>query len=571
MNTDIFIYDKMPRSKNYGIDIDSTTTVYIHPSLLQHQEWITYNKGYLIRYTGVRDFLLEMAFITNLAYTYKISGKEVFQISPFYIQSLYNAMDWETSISNFNKQYSRTINVLKTSRMMKDYLNIVDTGRLGHNTETGKRAFFYSKYQVTDTLKEFASTMDWNDVLLKIDLKEIADKAKFHEKIPCMKDKLYIVTKENGVEEEFHSLVDARRWCESHSDKGYKPTFVQTPNRVVRNNIISKHTLREIHDMNCESTSYHPYEGKPVSISNTVFINRSEIEKMLMDNTTGSKYSFYIVKELMRMYDSTTNDNTELELKYFQTSYGRHYTQGSAIQLFPKELRERVLSEYIAVDMECSIFSLYKNLGRKYGYTKDTPQIDEIIRDRRAYRERFVSSVLPYDGVKTILTAIAYGAVVDIYNMYMEINFEWKCYRKSSLLACGYNKNSVMNMCNTDEIQDLVKELRSLGRFIINKCSDEEKNYIINYYGNKLPLNVNHRFGVKMAHIYQSYESAILTDLRNVVIENQSLGCIDNAIGLYLHDGIYIHKDIVKRYDVCSMFSKRIKETFDFDISYEVE
>ena len=155
--------------------------------------------------------------------------------------------------------------------------------------------------------------------------------------------------------------------------------------------------------------------------------------------------------------------------------------------------------------------------------------------------------------------------------MYMEINFEWKCFRKSSLLDCGYNKTSVLNMCNTDEVQALVKELRSLGRFIIAKCTDEEKNYIINYYGNKMPLNTNPRFGMKMAHIYQSYESAILTDLRNVVIGNQPLGCIDNAIGLYLHDGIYIHKNIVKRYDVCSMFSKRIKETFDFDISYEVE
>jgi hypothetical protein len=275
--------------------------------------------------------------------------------------------------------------------------------------------------------------------------------------------------------------------------------------------------------------------------------------------------------ELFRLYEETTEDNTKVELKYFESKQGRHYIQGSALQLFPKELRERVLSDYVSVDMECSIFSLYKNLGTKYGYTKDTPQIDEVIRDRRSFRERFVSPSLSYDGVKTVLTAIAYGAVVDIYNMYMEASAVGNCRRRSSLLSLGYDKMSIVNMCNTDEIQDLKKELRSLGNFIIKKCTDKERNVIVNLCGNELSLKNKPNFGTKMAHIYQAFEAALLKELKNARINNIPLGCYEDGIGLFLHDGLYVNKELANQYDLCDIFSKHIKNVFGFDVSYEIE
>lgn len=568
MNPDLFIYDKMPRKANYGTNIKSTTTIYIHESLLKHPEWLTYNKGYLLRYFGVRDFLLEMAFITNLAYTYRQSGEEVYQISPFYVKSLYTAMDWRSSLTE-TKQNQRLSFVLRTSRMMKDYLVVEEKGRIGHNVETRRREFFYSKYRVTDKLKELASKLN-EGTFWEVEIEEISQKADAREKLPCMKDdKLYLVYDDHGNEKEFHSLKDARVWTKLH--EGTTPELVQTPNRLVRMNVVKKYTYHEIDNLNTSCKIQKKNEKRQVSVTNTVSVNREEIKKILSNPQSGSKYSYYIMGELFRMYDVTTDEDNVVELKYFQSKQGRHYTMGSAAQLFPKELRERIFSDYVAVDMECSIFSLYKNLAKKYGYKKKTPQIDELIRDRRTYRERFVSPLLSYDGVKTILTAIAYGAVVDIYNMYMDINHSYNCYRKSSLLYCGYDKNSVLHMCNSDEIIALTKELRSMGRFIISKCTDKERNCIVNLCGNSLSLTKKKNFGVKMAHIYQSYEAAILMELRKVKINNQSLDTIPQGIGLYLHDGMYVRKDLAKKYDLCQLFSQRIKEVFDFDIKYELE
>ena len=569
MNPDLFIYDKMPRKTNYGTNIATPNTkLYIHESLFKHPEWVTYNTGYLLRYFGVRDFLLEMAFITNLAYTYRISGEEVYQISPFYIKSLYTAMDWRSSLTT-TKQHQRVSFVLKTSRMIKDYLVVEERGRIGHNAETRRREFFYSKYRVTDKLKELASRLD-EGTFWEVEIGEITQKADSREKLPCMKkDKLYIVNDKHGEEKEFHSLREARIWTKNH--EGSEPELVQTPNRLVRMNLIKKYTLHEIDNLDNRRLVNTVENNKNVSVTNTVTVNREEIKKILSNPKSGSQYSYYIMCELFRMYDSTTDDNSVIELKYFQSKQGRHYAMGSAAQLFPKELRERIFSDYVAVDMECSIFSLYKNLAKKYGYKKNTPQLDELIRDRKMYRQNFVSPLLPYDGVKTILTAIAYGAIVDIYNMYMDINNSCNCYRKSSLLYCGYDKTSVLNMCNREEIIELTKELRSVGRFIISKCTDKEKKCIVNLCGNELSLKKRKNFGVKMAHIYQSYEAAILMELRNVMIGDTPLKSISNGIGLYLHDGIYVRKDIIKKYDLCEMFSKKVKEVFDFDIKYELE
>ena len=512
---------------------------------------------------------MEMAFITNLAYTYRNSGQEIYQISPYYYQSLIHAMDWRSCVTEYASQWKRVSYVLRTSKILKEYLVMEEMGGISYNPEIRGREYHYSKYRVTDKLKELASSLS-DGYIFEVEVGDIARRAKVHEHLPCMKERrLYIVETNDGEEKEFSLLIDARRWCEEHENKK-EPVLVQTPNRLVRMSTVKKHTYNEIHEGNTKAkriTKKH----ENVSASNTVIINREEIYNILKNPSSGLMYSHYVMSELFRMYDETTNENPEICLEYFQSKQGRHYVQGSAIQLFPKELRDRVLSEYVAVDMECSIFSLYKNLGKKFGYKKETPQIDEIIRDRRAYRERFVSSRLPYEGVKTVLTAIAYGAIVDVYNMYMSINEGWRCFRRSSLLNCGYDKTSVMNMCNTDEIQALVKELRSLGRFIISKCTNKEKKCIVNLCGNALSLKTRKNFGTKMAHVYQSYEAAILMELRNVEIGNIPLGCIKNGIGLFLHDGMYVHKNIIKKYDLCKMFSQRIKEVFNFDISYEVE
>ena len=556
----------MPRTSNFGTNIETNYTVYIHDSLFSHEEWMRYNRGYLITNRGIRDFLVEMTIITNLAYTYRLSGREEFIISPFYAQSIYTAMDWRTCVNSVNSNYQRVSHILKTSRMLKDYIYMESRGGLRINPETRRRGYTYSKYRITDKLKELASSLT-EGMFSLINMKTFVEGAERLEPIKTM-PKLYIVNTPDG-EVEFPGLMVARRWSE---ERGFSsPIQIQTPNHVIRVNTILKEGYSSVHEKNNSQKPIGCEAVRPVSISNKVRVNRDSIEKVLSNPQSSNIYSTFVMAELIRLYEKTSQENNEVELKYFESKQGRHYVQGSAIQLFPKELRERVLSDYVSVDMECSIFSLYKNLGKKYGYKKKTPQIDEVIRDRRAYRERFVSPLLSYDGVKTILTAIAYGAVVDVYNMYMEASAIGTCRRRSSLLSLGYDKMSIVNMCNTEEINELTKELRSLGRFIISKCSDKEKKSIVNLCGNELSLKERHNFGTKMAHIYQSYEASILKELKNVCINNIPLGCYEDGIGLFLHDGLYVHKELAKRYDLCTMFSKHIKEVFDFDISYEIE
>lgn len=566
MNTDLFIYDKMPRTSNFGTNIETNYTFYIHDSLFSHEEWKTYNGGYLITHRGVRDFLVEMAIITNLAYTYRLSGCEVYKISPFYVQSMYKAMDWRTCVDSVSSNYQRTSHILKTSRMMKDYIVMETRGGLKRHPETNKRAYVYSTYRITDKLKELASSLD-EGMFSLVNVKQFVDGAERLEKIKTL-PKLYVVNTPDG-EVEFNGLMVARRWAE---ENGYSsPIQIQTPNQIVRLSTLRKDSFSTVHNENVVKKPFSAEVNRSVSLSNTVKINRKEIETILSNPSSSSVYSLFVMGELFRLYEETSNDNNKVELKYFESKQGRHYIQGSALQLFPKELRERVLSDYVSVDMECSIFSLYKNLGKKYGYKKATPQIDEVIRDRKAFRERFVSPSLSYDGVKTVLTAIAYGAVVDIYNMYMEASAVGVCRRRSSLLSLGFDKMSIVNMCNTDAIQDLKKELRSLGNFIIKKCTDKERKVIVNLCGNELSLKNKPNFGTKMAHIYQAFEAAMLKELKNARINNIPLGCYEDGIGLFLHDGLYVNKELAKKNDLCNIFSKHIKEVFDFDISYEIE
>ena len=63
----------------------------------------------------------------------------------------------------------------------------------------------------------------------------------------------------------------------------------------------------------------------------------------------------------------------------------------------------------------------------------------------------------------------------------------------------------------------------------------------------------------------------MLKELKNVRINNIPLSCYEDGIGLFLHDGLYVNKELAKKYDLCNTFSKHIKEVFDFDISYEIE
>lgn len=571
MNTNIFIYNKIPYIPNFRNDNNEPiTNYYIHSSLFEHHFWKTYSNGYMLRYFGIKDFIVNMVLVTNIAYTYRISGEEIFHISPHYIKSLDTVMDWKNCIDK-TKLYERTTKFYYGSKFLQEYITLEESGYFKKSKNSFQREYVYSTYRITEKLKELANNLD-TGYFINIEAKDIFEKAKRREHLPCIKGRFYIV-EDHGIEKEFYSLIDARKYIKTHECTS-KPRYIKTPERIIRAYTINRCTYNELHNCNSDNIKkvVKNKANYNTALSSSISVNRSEIEKILSDPKSGDIYSNYVLLELLKMYNATTDENTNIDLSYFRTKQGRYYTIDSAAQLFPKELRERVFSEYVAVDMECSIFTLYKNIARKLGYNKKSPQIDEIIKNRKVYREKFVTPILPYDGVKTILTAIAYGANVDIYNMYMDIS-NGNAYKKSSLLYAGYDKMSVLNMCNTDEILALTKELHSIGKFIISKFTDKKKKCIFNLCNTELSLKDKPSFGAKLCHIYQSYESAILNELRNIIFkdENIFLGSIDSGIGLYLHDGLYVKREIAEKYDLCKMFSEKIKDVFDFDVKYELE
>ena len=75
------------------------------------------------------------------------------------------------------------------------------------------------------------------------------------------------------------------------------------------------------------------------------------------------------VYELKKIYNSTDEYNNKYNLYYHKTSCGRYYCKESSIQMFPRELRKDILSNYTEIDMNSSIFSLYINLAKMYDYT----------------------------------------------------------------------------------------------------------------------------------------------------------------------------------------------------------
>ena len=56
-------------------------------------------------------------------------------------------------------------------------------------------------------------------------------------------------------------------------------------------------------------------------------------------------------------------------------------------------------------------------------------------------------------------------------------------------------------------------------------------------------------YGKKLSHLYQGAEVRVLETIMKYPINGKKLIDIPYAVGLLLHDGIYIKKDIVKTID----------------------
>ena len=566
MNINNIIYQHCSCPKNFGDGYKiADTTIYILPSLMEHPSWKRYKTFSMATYVGAREFLLEMAFITNLAYTYYHTHQTEYEFSPYYIETLYRSFPNVRAMVETVSQTRKTYNIIRTSNIIRDYLTLDSVGCFRWNAIEERNERIYSKCTINNNLKDLSYTFsDRNLKLYKVDISYIVEKCK--------------EIAEKGVKGTLERMKEWQYECDGmfFSDN-YKVRSYSYHHKIpyVKHEYIDIILDKKCGMVEVPFSEYDGYQNNetelqyPVSLKSSFHVNRDKILSILQDINAGEKYNIVVLKELSRMYHKTTNENTRYDVYYRQTKQGRHYTQGSCVQMFSKELRKEIFEDYVELDIKSSVFTLYLNLARKYGYKKPLPQLKKMVENPKAYRMQFVNDKMSYEEVKTILTAIAYGARSDIYNMYMEMTGNF-CFHKSSLLQMGCNSRAVFDMVCTDEIIELSEEIHALGLYLMKK-SKVEKNIIENIFGYRLSTGRGISFGKKLAHIYQAWEAKILETVKNMSIGRKKLCEIDCGVALYLHDGIYIHRDIADKIgDIAECASKVVMEKTGFEIKYDV-
>ena len=138
----------------------------------------------------------------------------------------------------------------------------------------------------------------------------------------------------------------------------------------------------------------------------------------------GDKGMVYNV--LMKILMETTDENPYYELAYYQTKQGRYYVQGSSFQMLPSKIRKAIMSDYVELDIRSAIYSLYLNLAKRYDYKGDMSMISKLVDNPKDFRYSLATTDMPYEAVKTFLTAIAYGARLDVYNAYMQLENQYQ-------------------------------------------------------------------------------------------------------------------------------------------------
>ena len=565
MNINNIIYQHCSCPKNFGEGYqEADTMLYILPSLIEHPAWKHYKTFAMATYVGTLDFLLEMAFVTNLAYTYYYTQQEVYEISPYYIETLYRTFPSIRSMLESVTQYKRTYHIVRTSKSIKDYVTLDSVGGYHWNEILEKGEKVYSRFTITNKLKDLAYEFNNKNIsMYKVDVSYVYEK--------CLNLKGEKGTVERLKEWQYE--CDGMYFSDNYKVRSYahKHKLPWTKHEYIDIMLDKKCGMCRVpfseYDLPSERKRELQY---PVSLKSSFIVNRNKILNILKDVNAAERYNIAVVKELSRMYHSTTDNNPRYEIYYRQTKQGRHYTQESCVQMFSKELRKEIFEDYVELDIKSSVFTLYLNLAKKYGYKKSLRQLNTLVQDPKTYRMKFVKeNGLSYDEVKTVLTAIAYGARSDIYNMYMEMTGN-HCFHKSSLLHMGCNPRAVFEMVCSDDIVELSNEIHSLGLYLMKK-SKIEKNVIENIFGYRLSTGRGVSFGKKLAHIYQAWEAKILETVKDMNVGRKKLCDIDCGIALYLHDGIYIHRDIVNKIgDIAECASKLVKEKTGFNIKYDV-
>lgn len=321
----------------------------------------------------------------------------------------------------------------------------------------------------------------------------------------------------------------------SYENQGWK--YVELPlNKIAHTEKNVFVTIKE----NKMAKDIRHYEENPrnCKIYHTSILNYNALKNI---TKTGNETHRLVAQNIL----SYMPDNSGLFTQYyFQSPTGRFYQHGYNMQMLSKELRERVLTDYTCIDMKACVYFIMYNLANKFEYQGDMDYLSQMINNPDGYRQNVFEKLQEYDSdveysyVKNMFTAMAYGA---------------RCYEKviandmkhhkvdSAIMTSGYTKKDTpIEFSKIEEVSGIQSEIYKLGTFIVNECTHEDR--LVNAAGMLMNKKEANR-GEKIAFIVQGVESMLLQTILDIPVElNLPLKCAPFAIGLLLHDGLYVRK-----------------------------
>ena len=387
-----------------------------------------------------------MAFVTHYAYTYHSLKLEKLEISPYYIQSLYQLLDDEDCMSmSYSKKLPRTV---RSSKIIKDFIDIDKIGQLFYNEKDEVVDYVCSIYACKDSLKELSKEFEQEGYLVAVNVSSLIDKKGVIER---SREFSYEV---GGVF--FSNNQTAEKFSR---ENGNLPVthYTYIDQILMKEGSISEISFKEFDCSNVEEKTYK----HDVALRHFVKINRENLISILNNpaEIVGDKGLVYNV--LMNILMATTDENPYYELVYYQTTQGRYYVQGNSFQMLPSKIRKAIMSEYVELDIRSAIYSLYLNLAKRHNYKGDVSMIKRLVDNPKDFRYSLCTTEMPYDSVKTFLTAIAYGARLDVYNAYMQLNEPFRCKHKTSLFDINADSWAVLELMGHKKVDALYSQLHA--------------------------------------------------------------------------------------------------------------
>ena len=260
------------------------------------------------------------------------------------------------------------------------------------------------------------------------------------------------------------------------------------------------------------------------------------------------------ILHILNVIMMNANSNGTYKQQYYRSSHGRLYQHGFSMQMLNSDYRDLILHDYQDVDIKAATFSILWNYARENGIHDDKmPTLYRYTKEPDVFRATILKKLRYYDNdvtmkyVKDVLNAITFGARFNESRVLYDIKNHTKYSIPVSLE--GYeNTETPLHIVSLNEVTSLVEEVKYITKKLVKKYTDKSgalvnAKQLVQEHKTRMP------YGKKLSHLYQGAEVRVLETIMKYPINGKKLIDIPYAVGLLLHDGIYIKKDIVKTID----------------------